>query len=128
MKPGIFSCLASLVVVLSLMQPLSAQMDETWCGDKCKINSNLAFVVNVPLNPTAQFATVGWGGVGGVGYNFNKRHAFIAEFMWNRTYPAGDSLQPLRTLLQAGTLTASADFYVLPANYRLESRGQFFGV
>src|SRR5947208_7200471 len=29
MKPGIFSCLASLVVVLSLMQPLSAQMDET---------------------------------------------------------------------------------------------------
>jgi len=128
MKPGIFSCLALLVVVLSLMQPLSAQMDETWCGDKCKINSNLAFVVNVPLNPTAQFATVGWGGVGGVGYNFTKRHAFIAEFMWNRTYPAGDSLQPLRTALQAGNLNAYADFYVLTANYRLESRGQFFGV
>jgi hypothetical protein len=127
MKPGIFSCLAALVVVLSLMQPLSAQMEDTWCGDNCKINSNLAVVVNVPLNPTAQFVTVGWGGVGGVGYNFNQRHAFIAEFMWNRTYPDGESLQPLRTALQASNLNAYADFYVITANYRLESRGQFFG-
>jgi hypothetical protein len=109
------------------MLPLSAQTGESWCGDHCKINSNLAFVVNVPLNPTAQFATVGWGGVGGVGYNFNKRNAIIGEFMWNRTYPAGDTLQPLRTALQASNLNAYGDFYVLTGNYRFETRGQFFG-
>ena len=127
MKPGIFSCLVLLVVVLASMQPLSAQMGETWCGDQCKINSNLAFVVNVPLNPTAQVATVGWGGVGGAGYNFNKRNAIIAEFMWNRTYAAGDSLQPLRTALQASNLNAYGDYYVLTGNYRFELRGQSFG-
>jgi hypothetical protein len=127
MKPETFFCLAMLVVVLSSIQPLNAQAGDTWCGDNCKINSNLAVVVNVPLNPTAQFTSVGWGGVGGVGYNFNKRHAFIAEFMWNRTYPTVDSLQPLRTVLQASNLNAYADFYVMTANYRLELRGQFFG-
>jgi hypothetical protein len=126
MKRATLSCLASFVVLASI-QPLSAQMGETWCGDDCKINSNLAFVVNVPLNPTAQVATVGWGGVGGVGYNFNKRHAIIGEFMWNRTYPAGDSLQPLRTALEASNLNAYGDFYVLTGNYRFELRGQSFG-
>src|SRR5215467_11099540 len=98
MKRVTISCLASVVVGLASMQTPSAQMEEaSWCGDNCKINSNLAFVINVPLNPMAQVATPGWGGVGGVGYNFNKRNAFVGEFMWNRTYPAGDSLQPLRT-------------------------------
>src|ERR1700761_1900641 len=127
MKPEIFSCLASLVLALASMRPLSAQSGETWCGDHCKANSNLGFVINVPLNPTAQVATVGWGGVGGVGYNFNKRNAIIAEFMWNRTYPAGDSLQPLRTALQASNLNAYSDYYVLTGNYRFELRGQSFG-
>src|SRR5215510_4961249 len=125
MKRGTRSCLASLVVVLASMPPLAAQMEETWCGDHCKINSNLAFVINVPLNPTAQVATTGWGAVGGVGYNFNKRHAFVGEFMWNRTYPAGDSLQPLRAVVSASNLSAYADFYVLTGNYRYEMRGQF---
>lgn len=121
------SCLASLVIALAFTQPLSAQMGESWCGDHCEINSNLAFVINVPLNPMAQVATPGWGAVGGVGYNFNKRHAFVGEFMWNRTYPSGDSLQPLRAALQASNLNAYADFYVLTGNYRYELRGKFFG-
>src|SRR5689334_10504346 len=127
MKRATLRCFAFLVVVLVSMKPLSAQMEGSWCGDECKINTNLAFVVNVPLNPTAQFATVGWGGVGGVGYNFNKRNAFISEFMWNRTYPAGDSLQPLRTAADAANLNAYADYYVITGNYRYELRGQFFG-
>jgi hypothetical protein len=127
MKPGILSCLASLVVVLASTQALSAQSGDAWCGDHCKINSNLAAVVNIPLNPTAQVATVGWGLDGGLGYNFNKRHAIIAEFMWNRTYPAGDSFQVLRTALQASNLNAYGDFYVLTGNYRFELRGELFG-
>ena len=128
MKPGIASRLAFFVLVVASMRPLAAQMEEaSWCGDQCKINTDLAFVINVPLNPMAQVATPGWGAVAGVGYNFNKRHAFVGEFMWNRTYPSGDSLQPLRTVLQASDLNAYADFYVLTGNYRYELRGQFFG-
>jgi hypothetical protein len=115
------------VIVAASLRPLYAQMSGPYCADECKINTNLAAVVNVPLNPTAQLVTVGWGLVGGVGYNFNKRNAFVGEFMWNRTYPDGESLQPLRTVLQAGDLNAYNDFYVLTGNYRFETRGQFFG-
>jgi hypothetical protein len=121
-----WTLLGFAVLALASMQPLHAQMGEG-CGDDCKINSNLAGVVNVPLNPTAQVASVGWGAVGGVGYNFNKRNAIIGEFMWNRTYPDGDSLQPLRTVLAASGLNAFADYYVLTGNYRYELRGQLFG-
>jgi hypothetical protein len=116
------------VAVLAFIRPvaLHAQMGED-CGDQCRINSNLAFVVNVPLEPTAQVASVGWGGVAGVGYNFNKQNAFIGEIMWNRVYPAGDTLQPLRTALEIGNLNAATDIFAFTGNYRLELRGQFFG-
>jgi hypothetical protein len=67
-----------LAIALTPPQPLHAQDD---CGDECRINSNLAMVVNVPVNPTAQVVGTGWGLVGGAGYNFDKRNAVIGEFM-----------------------------------------------
>jgi len=125
MKSATLSCLV-MVALASLPVAAHAQMGEA-CGDDCKINSNLAVVVNVPLNPMARVITPGWGGVAGVGYNFNKRHAFVGEFMWNRTYPEGDTLQPLRAVLNASNLNAYTDFFVMTGNYRLELRGRFFG-
>ena len=120
--------LGTAVMGLASMRALHAQMDEEGeCGDACKINSNLGIVVNVPLHPTSQVASVGWGGVAGVGYNFNKRHAFVGEIMWNRVYPAGDTLQPLRTVLEAGSLNAATDIFAMTGNYRLELRGQRVG-
>jgi Outer membrane protein beta-barrel domain len=123
------SILVSIAVIAFTAWSVSAhaQMYGEDCGDECKINSNLAVVVNVPLNPTAQVASAGWGGVAGVGYNFNKRNAFIGEIMWNRVYPAGDTLQPLRTALEIGNLNAATDIFALTGNYRLELRGAFFG-
>ncbi len=118
--------LLGIALALSSTQPLWAQL-ESPCEDHCKINTNLAGIVNVPLNPTAALVTVGWGGVAGVGYNFNKRHAIIGEFMWNRVYPEANSLQLLRTVLENSNLNAYTDFYVLTGNYRFELRGQFFG-
>jgi hypothetical protein len=115
----------ALVVVVSV-QPLHAQLAEG-CEDHCSLNSNLALVVNVPLNPTARVASVGAGVVGGVGYNFNKQNAFIGELMWNRVTPEGDSLQPLRTASQIGDLNAATDLFAMTGNYRLELRGQLFG-
>ena len=117
---------AVTALVTMLPIPAHAQLGEA-CGDKCKINSNAAVVVNVPLEPTAQVVSAGWGGVAGVGYNFNKQNAFIGELMWNRVYPAGDTLQPLRTALEAGNLNAATDIFAFTGNYRLELRGRFFG-
>jgi len=128
-KRGHIILIGIALAALASARPIAvhAQVGEN-CGDDCKINSNLAFVVNVPLNPMAQVVTPGWGGVGGVGYNFNKQNAIIGEFMWNRVYPEGDTLQPLRTALALSDLHAATDFFVTTANYRLELRGEFFGV
>jgi hypothetical protein len=93
------------------------------CGDECKINSNVALIVNEPLSTTGQVASTGWGATAGAGYNFNKRNALIGEFMWNRIYPASESLQPF----QSSKLDGTSDIYMVTGNYRFELRGQLFG-
>ena len=115
-----------ILLAVSSTQPLWAQL-ESACADHCKINTNIAGIVNVPLNPSATVVTAGWGGVAGVGYNFNKRHAIIGEFMFNRVYPDGNSRQLLRTVLENNDLNVFTDFYLLTGNYRYELRGNFFG-
>ena len=113
------------VIALASLRPLQAQ-DES-CGDDCKINSNVAMIVNVPVNPTAQVAGTGWGAAAGVGYNFNQRHAFIGEFMWNRIYPLNGTLSALQAASQAGNLSGSTDLYMITGNYRFELRGGLLG-
>ncbi|HET7873272.1 MAG TPA: hypothetical protein VFL42_12215 [Terriglobales bacterium] len=124
LKPTI---LLGITLVFLAAHPLHAQMEGPACGDECRINSNLAGVVNTPLHPTSQVANVGGGIVGGVGYNFSKRHAFVGEFMWNRIDPDVNVRQVFRTALQAADLKAYTDFFVLTGNYRFELRGKFFG-
>ena len=82
-----------LIVALLPLQPLHAQ---DGCTELCKINSNLAMVLNLPVGSTAQVVSTGWGATGGVGYNINPRNAVIGEFLWNRMYPSGGVLQPLQ--------------------------------
>src|SRR5438477_899108 len=108
-----------LVLPLALANALYAQ-DE--CVDDCKVNTNLAIVINAPVSSSAQVVGTGWGIVGGAGYNFNQRNALVSEFMWNRVYPSRGALQPLQTVLQSKDLRANTDFYALTANYRFELR------
>lgn len=84
-------------------------------------------IVNVPVSSSAQVVSTGWGMVGGAGYNFNKRNAIIGEFMWNRVYPFGGALQPLKSALESNDLRGNTDFYALTANYRFELRGRSVG-
>jgi len=114
-----------LVIALSAPQILQAQGDD--CGDECKLNTNIAMIVNEPVSSSAQVVGTGWGIVGGAGYNFNKRHAIIGEFMWSRVYPVGGALQPLKTALQSNNLAGNTDFYALTTNYRFELRRQSIG-
>jgi hypothetical protein len=114
----------ALVIAVGPMQSLQAQ---DGCDNDCRINSNLAMVVNVPVNSTAQVLGTGWGGVGGVGYNFNQRNAVIGEFLWNRGWATGGALQPLEVVSQSGSLRGNADIFALTGNYRYERRGRLFG-
>jgi len=113
-----------LAIALVPVPLLQAQDD---CGDECKLNSNLAMIVSVPVNPSAQAVGTGWGIVGGVGYNFNLRNAFVGEFMWTRVYPSSGALQPLQTALQSKDLNGNSDLYALTGNYRFELRGRLLG-
>lgn len=115
-----------MLIAVASPRPLHGQ--DEGCGDSCRINSNLAMVINVPVNPTAQVASGGWGTIAGVGYNFNKQHALIGEFLWNRMYANSGTLQAIQAAaLPIGNLDGSTDIYSLTANYRFELRGDLFG-
>jgi hypothetical protein len=74
-----------LMIALTSLQLLHAQDD---CEDEYKVNTNLAMIINVPVNSTAQVVGTGWGTVAGIGYTFNRHRALIGEFLWNRVYTA----------------------------------------
>jgi hypothetical protein len=114
-----------LGIVLAPLQILQAQ--DGGCVDECKVNTNVAMVINAPVSSSAQIVGTGWGIVGGGGYNFNKHNAIVGEFMWNRVYPLQGALQPLETALQSKDLRANTDFYALTANYRFELPGRTIG-
>lgn len=116
----------TIIFLAIVLTPLLLQAQED-CGDECKLNTNLAMVINWPVSSSAQVIGTGWGIVGGAGYNFNKRSAIIGEFMWNRVYPASGALQPFQTVLQSKDIHGNTDFYTLTANYRFELRGRFAG-
>lgn len=113
-----------LAIALVPVQLLQAQDD---CEDDCRLNTNLGAIVSAPVNPSAQVVGIGWGLVGGAGYNFNRRNAMVGEFMWTRVYPSGGALQPLQTVLQSKDLSGNTDLYALTANYRFELRGRLVG-
>jgi len=114
-----------VVIALAPLQMLQAQDDS--CGDECKLNTNLAMIVSAPVSSSAQVMGTGWGIVGGAGYNFNKRSAIVAEFMWTRVYPSSGALLPLQTALQSKNLEGNSDVYALTASYRFELRGRLVG-
>jgi hypothetical protein len=110
------------VIMLTLLQPLDAQ---DYCDSGCKINSNVAMVLNLPISRTAQVAGFGWGAVGGIGSNFDRHNAVIGEFLWNRMYPSSGVLQPLAS--QSGSLNGNSNLYGLTGNYRYELRSRLIG-
>ena len=114
-----------LAIALAQLPSLHAQDD---CAGVCKVNSNLAMVLNMPVSSTAHVAGVGWGVVGGVGYNLNQRNAVIGEFLWNRMYPSGGVLQQFQTgPSESGSLKGNSNLYALSGNYRYEMRGRLLG-
>jgi hypothetical protein len=119
--------LGNIIVLAITLLPFQSLAAQDRCGDECNLNTNLAAVVNLPVNPTAQVVGTGWGTVVGAGYNFNQRHAVVGEFLWNRIYPSDGTLQPLQSTLQSGNLTANTDLYAITGNYRFELRGRLLG-
>ncbi|PYU66725.1 MAG: hypothetical protein DMG52_35550 [Acidobacteria bacterium] len=91
------------------------------------VTTSLGVPLIAPLNPTARLVGAAWGVTTGVGYNFNRRHASIGEFMWNSLYPTNQALQAIRVALQSRDVSGHGNLFAFTGNYRFELRGRVFG-
>ena len=119
--------LRNIIILMIALTPLQLLHAQDNCGDECRLNDNVAMILNVPVNSTAEVVGIGWGTVGGIGYNFNPRQAVIGEFMWNRVYASSGQLRPLQTALQSTALSGNTDIFTVTGNYRYELRGRLLG-
>jgi hypothetical protein len=120
MKPLTQAAVVIAFMAASLSMPLHAQESYE------KVNSNLAAIVSVPLDPTAKYVHTGWGLVGGGGYNFNSHHSAIVEFMWDRLSATNGALDTIRGTSYPD-IRGFSNLYALTGNYRFESQGKKFG-
>jgi hypothetical protein len=125
MKRASIAVIVAMLLANALVCRVFAQ-DEL--GEDSKVNTNLAFTITAPLNPTAQFVNVGGGLVVGAGYNVSKRNAFIGEFMWNRLGASDAALATVRDALQTHDVNGHGNLFALTGNYRFEVRGKTTGV
>ena len=123
-KRNLRNIVSFLVIAMAAPQPFLAQ--DQCGGDECKVNTNLAMIISVPVSQTAQVSSIGWGMVAGAGYNLNKQNALIGEFMWNRASNSAGSLKPLQPTPSV-KLTGNTDLFTLTGNYRFELRGALVG-
>jgi hypothetical protein len=96
--------------------------------DDPKGNVNLGMPISAPVNPFGQFVNLGIGTTMGGGYNFNRRHAFVSEFMWNHLSLTNGALAPIRVALQDPSINAGANLLAFTQNYRFELRGAVRGM
>jgi hypothetical protein len=99
-----------LVTVVSLLAtavvaPLGAQ-------DAPKLNFNIGGGISTPLNPTARYVGLSGNFVTGAGYNIDKHHSIIGQFMWSGLPPNIDVLH------FPNAPFGSVNLYTLTANYR----------
>lgn len=118
------------VALLGVVRPslLHAQLIEE--NEDSRVNTNIAFTLTAPTNPTSTFSDFGWGLALGAGYNFSdnpSHHAVVAEFMWNRLHIRDKALVPLRLAFQNPEIHGHSDVYGFTLNYRLEFRGRSLG-
>jgi len=130
MKPG--NCVASVVAILAIASwgavaqsmPSAAERDTE---DNPIGNVHVGFPIAIPLNPTARAVHLGFGFNVGGGYNFNRQHGLVGDFLWTNLLPTNEALAQLRTALGDPSLHADVRVTALTGNYRYELRGQHLG-
>jgi hypothetical protein len=96
---------AAIAVLAMIYSPSLNAQDE---HEYLKLNTNLGMGVSVPLNPTARLAGASANAVAGAGYNFDKHHSIIGQFMWSGLPP-----NKATELRRIGDLIASPPFIVV---------------
>ena len=104
-------------------QTLQAQESETGS----KLNTNLCMGLNVPLNPTAQIVGSSLNVVVGAGYNINRHHSFVGQFMWAGLPVNRETFRPIDLIANTRDISASSNLFAVTANYRYRLQGRTFG-
>jgi hypothetical protein len=91
-----------------------------------KVNAHFGAIASVPLHPMGTYTSVGWGLLGGTGYNFSEQHSAIGEFMWTRLPATEAALLPLHQA-SGQNVSGHSNLYVLAGNYRYERHGARLG-
>ena len=120
--------LALLLWFCLVALPCCSWAQEEGGEDDPSITTSLGLPLSVPLNPTHQYAGFGLGVSAGVGYNLDRRNAFIGEFLWNWLFASDAALQPFKIALQSANVSGHANVFAFTANYRLELRGRTSGI
>lgn len=92
-----------------------------------KVNSHFGAIASFPLHPMGTYTSIGWGLLGGAGYNFTGHHSAISEFMWTRLPATETALLPLEQASGQSNLSGHSNLYILTENYRYERRHARFG-
>jgi hypothetical protein len=103
---------------------LEAQDSETWS----KLNTNLGMGMTVPLNPTAGLVGSSVDVVIGAGYNFNRHHSFVGQFMWAGLPFNNDAFLPIVIAAKTRNISSSSNLFTVTANYRYQLQGRTFGM
>jgi Outer membrane protein beta-barrel domain len=105
--------------VLALLGLLTGVCDlRLQAQEESKLNTSLGVGVSVPVNPTGRLAGVSVNTVVGAGYNFDKHHSLIGEFMYSNLPPSGDAIRPISLVTQVKGLSGSGSLFTLTGNYR----------
>jgi len=92
-----------------------------------KLNTNLGVGLTVPLNPTAQLIGSSVDVVLGAGYNFNKHHALVGQFMWAGLPVQKEAFRPIYLIANTQDISGSSNLFAVTANYRFTIPGRVFG-
>jgi hypothetical protein len=97
-----------------------------------KGNVNIGGGAAIPVHPTSHYATPSGTLAIGAGFDFNKRHSIVAEFMWAGLSAERAMLPPLVNPLIANVgdrhVDASGDLFSVTANYMVRKDWHRFGM
>jgi len=96
-------------------------------NDNPRATTSLGMPLNAPLSPTSQHVSWGLGVTASAGYNFNRVHALVGEFMWNWLYPTNQTLRPIQVALQTNAVSGHGNLFAFTGGYKLELRGRKLG-
>ena len=85
-----------------------------------RATTNLGMPLTAALGPTSQHVSWGLGMSAGAGYNFNRNHALVGEFMWNWLYPTNSTLRPIQIALNTNKVNGHGNLFAFTGGYKFE--------